>query len=47
MLRNTEWALGVVVYTGHETKIMMNSKKSPLKRSNVERTTNTQVFTIF
>jgi len=44
MLRNTEWALGVVVYTGHETKIMMNSKKSPLKRSNVERTTNTQIY---
>lgn len=24
-LRNTDWVLGVVVYTGHETRIMMNS----------------------
>jgi phospholipid-transporting ATPase len=25
MLRNTRWAYGVVVFTGHETKLMKNS----------------------
>lgn len=24
-LKNTEWARGVVVFTGHDTKLMMNS----------------------
>jgi phospholipid-transporting ATPase len=32
-LRNTEWIIGVVIYTGHETKIMMNSTKAKAKRS--------------
>jgi phospholipid-transporting ATPase len=35
-LRNTEWVLGVVVYTGHETKIQMNSRKAPRKLSSFE-----------
>ena len=33
MLRNTEWAVGVVVYTGHETKIMKNSSNAKPKKS--------------
>ena len=24
-LRNTEWIIGVTIYAGHDTKIMMNS----------------------
>ena len=24
-LKNTDWILGIVIYTGHETKIMKNS----------------------
>ena len=27
-LRNTEWVYGVAIYTGHDTKVMMNSSKS-------------------
>jgi magnesium-transporting ATPase (P-type) len=27
-LRNTDWIYGVAVYTGHHTKVMMNSSKS-------------------
>lgn len=39
-LRNTEWVYGVAVYTGHETKVMMNSSQSKPKRSKLEITTN-------
>ena len=35
-LRNTEFAYGVVLYKGYETKIMMNSTHPPSKRSSVE-----------
>lgn len=36
-LRNTSWALGVVAYTGHETKIYQSSFRSaPHKMSNVQ-----------
>ena len=36
-MKNTEWALGVVVYTGHETKLMMNysTESAPMKQSQV------------
>lgn len=43
MLRNTQWVFGIVVYTGHESKLMMNANRAPLKMSNVDRTTNMQV----
>ncbi|CAI5505615.1 unnamed protein product [Closterium sp. Naga37s-1] len=36
-LRNTGWAVGMVVYTGRQTKVMMNSTDPPYKRSFVER----------
>ena len=35
-LKNTDWAIGVVVYTGQETKAMLNSAASPAKRSKLE-----------
>lgn len=31
MLRNTSWVFGIVVYTGHDTKLMRNSTSAPLK----------------
>ncbi|EGR31814.1 phospholipid-translocating p-type flippase family protein, putative [Ichthyophthirius multifiliis] len=36
ILRNTKWIYGVVIYTGHETKIMLNSYTPDVKYSRVE-----------
>ncbi|KAF7301327.1 Phospholipid-transporting ATPase [Mycena indigotica] len=44
VLRNTEWVIGVVLYTGIDTKIIMNSGGAPSKRSKVERQMNPQVL---
>ena len=46
-LRNTAWIHGVVVYTGHETKLLLNSTRTPLKRSNIDKITNTQIIFLF
>uniref|UniRef100_A0A8C2U046 Phospholipid-transporting ATPase n=1 Tax=Coturnix japonica TaxID=93934 RepID=A0A8C2U046_COTJA len=46
-LRNTQWVLGIVVYTGFDTKLMQNSTSPPLKMSNVERITNIQILILF
>lgn len=42
-LRNTDWVLGVVVFTGFDTKIMMNSGITPSKRSRIARELNWNV----
>ncbi|XP_021352123.1 probable phospholipid-transporting ATPase IA isoform X2 [Mizuhopecten yessoensis] len=47
MLRNTKWIFGIVIYTGPESKLMLNSSTAPLKRSNVEKVTNTQILILF
>lgn len=39
-LRNTTFVEGVVMYTGRETKAMLNSGDVPYKRSTLERKTN-------
>lgn len=46
-LRNTEWALGVVVFTGHDTKIMMNAGITPSKRARIARELNFNVVCNF
>ncbi|POS84150.1 P-type ATPase-like protein [Erysiphe pulchra] len=43
-LRNTDWVLGVVVFTGFDTKIMMNSGITPSKRSRISRELNLNVI---
>lgn len=43
-LRNTEWILGVVVFTGHDTKIMMNAGMTPSKRARIAREMNYNVM---
>ncbi|PQE33849.1 phospholipid-translocating P-type ATPase domain-containing protein [Rutstroemia sp. NJR-2017a WRK4] len=42
-LRNTDWILGVVVFTGFDTKIMLNSGITPSKRSRIARELNWNV----
>ncbi|CAL4964168.1 unnamed protein product [Urochloa decumbens] len=39
-LKNTMWAIGVVVYAGKETKAMLNSSGAPSKRSRLEMQLN-------
>jgi len=47
-LKNTNWIFGCALYTGHETKLMMNSMlQAPLKQSRVERMTNSQILNLF
>lgn len=37
MLRNTAWVIGIVSFTGADTKIMLNGGETPSKRSKIER----------
>lgn len=43
-LRNTPWIYGIVVFTGHETKLMRNATAAPIKRTAVERQLNRQIL---
>ncbi|KAL2250305.1 phospholipid-transporting ATPase 1-like [Sesamum indicum] len=43
-LKNTDWAVGVVVYAGQETKAMLNSAMSPAKRSRLETYMNRETL---
>lgn len=46
-LRNTGWVHGLVVFTGHETKLMRNATATPIKRTDVERVINLQIIALF
>ncbi|KAG7095035.1 hypothetical protein E1B28_005826 [Marasmius oreades] len=46
-LRNTEWVIGLVVFTGADTKIMLNGGDTPSKRSKIEKETNFNVIVNF
>ena len=39
-LRNTEWVIGIVLYTGHNCKLMKNAKDPIIKMSSVESLLN-------
>ena len=43
-LRNTEWIIGVVIFTGPDTKIMLNAGITPSKRSRIARELNWNVI---
>ncbi|TGZ83219.1 phospholipid-translocating P-type ATPase [Ascodesmis nigricans] len=47
MLRNTDWCIGIVAFTGDETKIMMNAGITPSKRSRITRELNWNVIVNF
>ncbi|KAI8085885.1 uncharacterized protein B0P05DRAFT_534105 [Gilbertella persicaria] len=47
VLRNTRWAIGIIVFTGDETKIMLNSGRTPSKRSKMSKSTNPFIFANF
>lgn len=40
VLRATEWCIGIVVYTGKDTKLSLNSKRAPSKLSSIDRIVN-------
>ncbi|KAJ7621473.1 phospholipid-transporting ATPase 1 [Roridomyces roridus] len=46
-LRNTNWVIGLVVFTGADTKIVLNGGDTPSKRSKIERETNFNVAVNF
>jgi phospholipid-transporting ATPase len=46
-LRNTDWIIGLVGYSGHHTKIMLNSVKARAKISRVEATMNRCILSVF
>ncbi|KAG6708398.1 hypothetical protein I3842_06G079200 [Carya illinoinensis] len=46
-LRNTEYIVGAVIFTGHETKVMMNAMNVPSKRSTFERKLDKLILTLF
>ncbi|KAF9160967.1 hypothetical protein BGX21_001832 [Mortierella sp. AD011] len=47
VLRNTNWVYGIVIFTGHESKLMRNASATPIKRTSVERMTNVQIIFLF
>jgi phospholipid-translocating ATPase len=44
VLRNTGWVIGIVMYTGLDTKLVLNSGGTPSKRGKVERQMNPMVL---
>ena len=46
-MKNTKWAIGVVLYTGKESKIVLNSQKGQGKQSHLEEFVNYLIGFIF
>ena len=47
ILKNTNWIVGVVVYTGMNNKIILNSKKPRIKISQIEKRMNNYLIYVF
>ncbi|XP_004232297.1 probable phospholipid-transporting ATPase 8 [Solanum lycopersicum] len=46
-LRNTDYVYGVVIFTGHDTKVMQNSTDPPSKRSGIEKRMDKIIYILF
>ncbi|PLW29555.1 hypothetical protein PCASD_15964 [Puccinia coronata f. sp. avenae] len=46
-LRNTQWVIGLVIFTGKDTKIMLNQGDTPSKKAKISRETNYAVVANF
>ncbi|KAJ7542694.1 hypothetical protein O6H91_09G007000 [Diphasiastrum complanatum] len=46
-LRNTTFVYGVVIFSGHDTKVMQNSTEPPSKRSSIERKMDYIIYLLF
>lgn len=46
-LRNTDYVYGVVIFTGHDTKVMQNAINPPSKRSGVEKRLDKIIYILF
>uniref|UniRef100_A0AAF5PQ80 Phospholipid-transporting ATPase n=3 Tax=Wuchereria bancrofti TaxID=6293 RepID=A0AAF5PQ80_WUCBA len=46
-LKHTRWICGVVLYAGHDAKLLMNSKVAPLKQSKIDAITNQRILFLF
>ena len=46
-LKNTKWILGIVIYTGHDCKLMKNAKDPVTKFSSLESLMNSGLIMIF
>ena len=46
-VRNTKWAIGLVVFTGRQTKIMKNAGKTTLKRTKIDLDSNKYFLGLF
>ncbi|CAG8650823.1 4747_t:CDS:10 [Gigaspora margarita] len=47
VIRNTEWVIAMTVFTGVDTKIILNSGETPSKRSRIEKEMNQEVILNF
>ncbi|XP_020204910.1 putative phospholipid-transporting ATPase 9 [Cajanus cajan] len=46
-LRNTDYVFGVVIFTGHDTKVIQNSTDPPSKRRKVEKKMDRVIYFMF
>ncbi|RCI03572.1 hypothetical protein CU098_002818, partial [Rhizopus stolonifer] len=47
VIRNTKWAIALVLFTGTDTKIILNSGDTPSKRSQIDTEMNKEIFVAF
>ncbi|KAL5723693.1 P-type phospholipid transporter [Ranunculus cassubicifolius] len=46
-LRNTDYVYGIVIFTGHDTKVMKNTTDPPSKRSKIEMRMDKIIYVLF